>query len=207
MNRPMEPDPHTQGLKAWHFIKASRALADPGATVKISGVSDQVDWEVELAAVIGRAAKNVPEDKALDLRGRLYRGQRPFGARPRTPCRTSPTPRRSRPTGPSTRASTAPARSGPGSCRRATSAIPQNLGLKLWVNDVLKQDSNTQGHDLQPGRADRPPVERDDASSRRPDPDGNAGRGRRRRAASSSSPATWSRSGSRRSARLSNKMA
>ena len=66
MNRPMEPDPHTQGLKAWHFIKASRALADPGATVKISGVSDQVDWEVELVAVIGRAAKNVPQDKALD---------------------------------------------------------------------------------------------------------------------------------------------
>src|SRR4029079_100367 len=65
MNRPMEPDPHTQGLKAWHFIKASRAVADPDATVKISGVSDQVDWEVELVAVIGRAAKNVPEDKAL----------------------------------------------------------------------------------------------------------------------------------------------
>jgi len=48
MNRPMEPDPHTQGLKAWHFIKASRALADPGATVKISGVSDQVDWRSSL---------------------------------------------------------------------------------------------------------------------------------------------------------------
>jgi 2-keto-4-pentenoate hydratase/2-oxohepta-3-ene-1,7-dioic acid hydratase in catechol pathway len=56
MNRPMEPDPHTQGLKAWHFIKASRAVADPGATVKISGVSEQVDWEVELVAVIGRRA-------------------------------------------------------------------------------------------------------------------------------------------------------
>src|SRR5262249_44812348 len=51
MNRPPEPDPHSQGLKAWHFIKGARALADPGATVKISGVSDQVDWEVELAAV------------------------------------------------------------------------------------------------------------------------------------------------------------
>src|SRR5262245_39852100 len=45
MNRPLEPDPHTQGLKAWHFMKAPRALADPGATVKISGVSDRVDWE------------------------------------------------------------------------------------------------------------------------------------------------------------------
>src|SRR5262249_45610150 len=66
MNRPPEPDPHTQGLKAWHFIKGARALADPGATVKISGVSNEVDWEVELAAVIGRAAKNLSQEKALD---------------------------------------------------------------------------------------------------------------------------------------------
>jgi 2-keto-4-pentenoate hydratase/2-oxohepta-3-ene-1,7-dioic acid hydratase in catechol pathway len=66
MNRPLEPDPHTQGLKAWHFIKASRVLADPGATVKISGLSNEMDWEVELAAVIGRAAKDVTEEKALD---------------------------------------------------------------------------------------------------------------------------------------------
>src|SRR5262249_16911601 len=56
MNRPPEPDPHTLGLKAWHFIKASRTLANPGATVKVSGISDHVDWEVELAAVIGRPA-------------------------------------------------------------------------------------------------------------------------------------------------------
>src|SRR5438067_1780061 len=66
MNRPPEPDPHTQGLKAWHFIKATRTLADPGATVKISGYASEMDWEVELAAVIGRAAKNVPQEKALD---------------------------------------------------------------------------------------------------------------------------------------------
>src|SRR5260221_11954186 len=66
MNRPPEPDPHTQGLKAWHFIKAARTLADPGATVKISGYSSEMDWEVELAAVIGRTAKNGPQEKPLD---------------------------------------------------------------------------------------------------------------------------------------------
>ena len=65
MNRPPEPDPHTQGLKAWHFIKAARAVTDPGATVKISNISDRVDWEIELAAVIGRPARDVPESKAL----------------------------------------------------------------------------------------------------------------------------------------------
>src|SRR6201987_5919614 len=28
---PPPPDPHTLGHKAWHFIKASRAVPDPGA--------------------------------------------------------------------------------------------------------------------------------------------------------------------------------
>src|SRR5260221_13085369 len=64
-NRPPEPDPHTLGLQSWHFIKASRSLSHPGATVKISDYSRKMDWEVELAAVIGRKAKNVPQEKAL----------------------------------------------------------------------------------------------------------------------------------------------
>src|ERR1700685_689087 len=56
--RPPPPDPHTQGLKAWHFLKAPRAITDPGATVKISHYAKNVDWEIELAAVIGRPAKD-----------------------------------------------------------------------------------------------------------------------------------------------------
>src|SRR6202023_4238724 len=30
---PPPPDPHDQGLKPWHFIKASRTITDPGASV------------------------------------------------------------------------------------------------------------------------------------------------------------------------------
>ena len=59
------PDPHTLGLESWHFIKASRSIANPGATIKISHYSKKMDWEVELAAVIGKAAKDVPVEKAL----------------------------------------------------------------------------------------------------------------------------------------------
>src|SRR5208282_4739494 len=39
--RPPPPDPHTLGLKAWHFLKAPHAIADPGAAVKISGYAKQ----------------------------------------------------------------------------------------------------------------------------------------------------------------------
>ena len=140
--RPPEPDPHTLGLQSWHFIKASRSIANPGATVKISDYSKQMDWEVELAAVIGRKAKNVPQQKALayvagytaanDLSAR-DRGRRPHVAD------TSPF-----------KADWVAHKSFDGSCPLGPWIVPasdikdpQNLGIKLWVNDVLKQDSNT----------------------------------------------------------------
>ena len=142
MNRPPEPDPHTQGLKAWHFIKASRALADPGATVKISGVSDQVDWEVELAAVIGRAGQECAAGEGADLRRRLHRRQRPLGARPRPPPNISDTsPFKADWTKHKTFDGSCPL--GPWIVPASDIGDPQNLGLKLWVNDVLKQDSNS----------------------------------------------------------------
>src|SRR5215469_14631606 len=43
---PPPPDPHTLGHKAWHFLKASRAITDPGATVKISNYAKNMDWEI-----------------------------------------------------------------------------------------------------------------------------------------------------------------
>jgi len=49
------------------FIKAVNALAHPGDTIVIPKVApQQVDYECELAVVIGRAAKNVERRHALD---------------------------------------------------------------------------------------------------------------------------------------------
>src|SRR3989475_4461919 len=64
-----EPGPTMKelGEKPWHFVKASRSsVVGPGARVKIPVYSQMVDWEVELAAVIGKAARDVPVEKALD---------------------------------------------------------------------------------------------------------------------------------------------
>jgi 2-keto-4-pentenoate hydratase/2-oxohepta-3-ene-1,7-dioic acid hydratase in catechol pathway len=142
MNRPIEPDPHTLGLKAWHFIKAARSVADPGATVKISNVSDKVDWEVELAAVIGRPARDVPESKALSYVAG-YMCANDLSARDRGP---RPNLSDSSPF----KADWTKHKSFDGSCPLGPWIVPasdirdpQNLGMKLWVNDVLKQDSNT----------------------------------------------------------------
>jgi 2-keto-4-pentenoate hydratase/2-oxohepta-3-ene-1,7-dioic acid hydratase in catechol pathway len=142
MNRPLEPDPHSQGLKAWHFIKASRALTDPGATVKISGVSDQVDWEVELAAVIGRPAKNVPLAKALSyVAGYTAANDLSARDRGRRPHISDSSPFKADWTKHKTFDGSCPL--GPWIVPASDIGDPQNLGLKLWVNDVLKQDSNS----------------------------------------------------------------
>lgn len=48
------------------FIKPSSSLIGPGEPVVLPSVSHEVDWELELAVVIGTPAKDVTVDQALD---------------------------------------------------------------------------------------------------------------------------------------------
>lgn len=48
------------------FAKYRNALAPPGATVRLPGNSAKVDYEAEVAFVVGRRAKDVSEAEALD---------------------------------------------------------------------------------------------------------------------------------------------
>jgi len=48
------------------FAKYSGALIGPTDPIVLPIVSDQVDWEAELGVVIGRPARHVPKEKALD---------------------------------------------------------------------------------------------------------------------------------------------
>jgi 2-keto-4-pentenoate hydratase/2-oxohepta-3-ene-1,7-dioic acid hydratase in catechol pathway len=142
-NRPPEPDPHTLGLKPWHFIKVGRStLAAAGDTVQISALSKTMDWEVELAAVIGRSAKDVALEAALDhVAGYTIANDlsaRDMGRRPNVPD-TSPF-----------KFDWVSHKNFDGSCPLGPWIVPagdipdpQKLGLKLWVNDAIKQDSNT----------------------------------------------------------------
>jgi 2-keto-4-pentenoate hydratase/2-oxohepta-3-ene-1,7-dioic acid hydratase in catechol pathway len=49
------------------FAKFRNALAAPGATVTLPAASEKVDYEAELAFVVGRTAKDVGEAEALDF--------------------------------------------------------------------------------------------------------------------------------------------
>jgi 2-keto-4-pentenoate hydratase/2-oxohepta-3-ene-1,7-dioic acid hydratase in catechol pathway len=141
-NRPEEPNPKTLGLKPWHFIKASRTLADPGATVTASRYSQKLDWEVELAAVIGKPARNVSVEQALDhVAG--YTAANDLSARDlsRRPHVLDTSAFKSDWTGQKSFDGACPL--GPWIVPAADIPDPQNLALKLWVNDAIKQDSNT----------------------------------------------------------------
>jgi 2-keto-4-pentenoate hydratase/2-oxohepta-3-ene-1,7-dioic acid hydratase in catechol pathway len=48
------------------FAKYRNALAAPGAEVALPSYSSKVDYEAEVAFVIGKRAKDVPEDRARD---------------------------------------------------------------------------------------------------------------------------------------------
>ena len=139
---PPPVDPHTLGHKAWHFLKAAGAITDPGATVHISSYAKSMDWEIELAAVIGRQGKDIPQLKALsyvagytianDLSAR-DRGRR-AGVPNASPFKWDWTKHK-------TFEGSCPL--GPWIVPASDIGDPQKLGLKLWVNGVLKQDSNT----------------------------------------------------------------
>jgi len=137
-----EPDPHTLGLKPWHFIKSAHAVTGPGAAVQIPPASKKMDWEVELAAVIGKKAKNVSEADALSyVAGYTVSNDlsaRDLGWRPPIPT-TSPF-----------YSDWLAHKSFDGSCPIGPWIVPasdvgdpQKLGIRLSVNGTVKQDSNT----------------------------------------------------------------
>lgn len=139
---PQGPDPRTLGLKPWHFIKASRSVIETESTVPLPEYSRMVDWEAELVAVIGRPAKNVSVDEALSYVAGYTVGNdlsaRDLSTRPHT-ADSSPF-----------KYDWVSHKSFDGACPVGPWIVPakeipdpQNLSIKLWVNDVLKQDSHT----------------------------------------------------------------
>jgi 2-keto-4-pentenoate hydratase/2-oxohepta-3-ene-1,7-dioic acid hydratase in catechol pathway len=64
--KPEPVDPHTLGLRSWHFLKVGHCVTGPATTVQIPVKTKKLDWEVELALVIGKTARNVAEKDALD---------------------------------------------------------------------------------------------------------------------------------------------
>jgi len=123
-----------QPLEPVIFSKATSCLSGPYDGIQLPNGSTQTDWEIELGLIIGREACNVSYDDALsyvsafcivnDVSERDHQmnrgGQWMKG-------KSAPT------FGPV----------GPWLVIRDTVDDPQNLGLRLTVNSVVQQESNT----------------------------------------------------------------
>lgn len=142
-NLPAEPDPHEIGMPPWLFIRTARnTMVGHGGRVTIPAYSKQFDWELEVAVVIGRQCKDVTVAEAMDyVAGYTIINDlsaRDFMKRPKA------TP------GSAMEFDWISQKNFDGACPigpwivpRDDIADPLNLGLKLWVNDTLMQDSNT----------------------------------------------------------------
>ena len=129
----------TKPAEPWFFMKTTAgSIIGDGAPVRLPNFSKQVDWEAELGAVIARPTRNISEKDALsavagylivhDLSARdlMKRDGSPFiydwlGQK----CFDDGAPM------------------GPWFTPAAYVPDPNNLTIRLWVNGVLKQDSNT----------------------------------------------------------------
>ena len=144
-NLPPAPDPHETGTPPWCFIKTPRnSLAGHGAVIKLPAYSKTVDWELEVAVVIGRTCKDVDSADAMDyVAGYSIANDlsaRDFLRRPTMkPNSGSPF-----------EYDWVSHKSWDGSCPMGPWIVPQedipdpnNMALKLWVNDTLMQDSST----------------------------------------------------------------
>lgn len=143
LNMPLESDPKGRGQKPWHNVKVGGAsVVGPGAQVHMPAGSKMLDWEIELGVVIGKRAKDVSVDEAMDYvagyvvandlsaRDIFSRGGVPDGSPFKWDWVGQKSFDGSCPLGPAI----TPAR---------FVGDPMNLAMKLWVNDELMQDSNS----------------------------------------------------------------
>ena len=116
------------------FMKATSAICGPNDPIIIPRGSEKTDWEVELAVIIGRRAKYVSEENALDhvagyavtndVSERAFQIERAGQWTKGKSCDNY-------------------GQIGPWLVTRDEVADPQNLGMWLTVNGETKQDGST----------------------------------------------------------------
>jgi 2-keto-4-pentenoate hydratase/2-oxohepta-3-ene-1,7-dioic acid hydratase in catechol pathway len=140
LNLPRDPDPKTVGLPPWHSLKPRNSLCGMGDTVILP--SPAVDWELELAVVIGKKARHVSVEDALDYVAgytvALDLSARDKAIRPHTPVESP-----ARMDWVAQKGFEGACPLGPWLTPASQVKDPQNLWMKLSVNDEAMQDSNS----------------------------------------------------------------
>ncbi|KAB0488400.1 MULTISPECIES: fumarylacetoacetate hydrolase family protein [Pseudomonas] len=145
-NMNLSLDPRADGIAPWHFIKAGRgSLAAHKQIVEMPEGTKKLDWEAELAVVIGRRAYRVSADKALDYVAG-YTCANDLSARDSLvrDAVDASSPFRFDWIGHKVFNGACPL--GPYLTPAQFVADPENLDIKLWRNGTIEQDSNTSNH-------------------------------------------------------------
>lgn len=139
-------DPRAEGILPWHFIKSARAtVSGHQGDIPYPARTERLDWEAELAVVIGRRASHVPVDRALEYVAG-YMCANDVSARDhlvRSKVDTS-SPFRYDWIGHKNFTGACPL--GPVFTPAEFVETPEKLWIKLWINGELRQDSNTSNH-------------------------------------------------------------
>jgi 2-keto-4-pentenoate hydratase/2-oxohepta-3-ene-1,7-dioic acid hydratase in catechol pathway len=134
-------DLRKEAQRLFFFFKPPRnAVVGPGATVIYPADTQKFDWEIELAVVIGKSARRVPEEHALEHIAGYTVGidlsARDLNSAPETFYKLDWVAGKGQDT-------CCPL--GPRIVPAQFIGNPQDLGLTLSVNGVLKQDARTSG--------------------------------------------------------------
>ncbi len=129
----------TKGAEPWFFMKTTAgSIIGHDAPARLPKFSHQVDWEAELGVVIGRPTRSISEAQAFDaVAGYVIIND----LSARDLMKREGTPFIYDWIGQKCFADAAPM--GPWFTPAAYIRDPNNLAIKLWVNGVLKQNSNT----------------------------------------------------------------
>ena len=118
----------------WGFWKMNSCVVGPGAQVPYPARTQRMDYEVELAAVLGKGGKDIPEEDAMDyIYGYTIVNDLSIRDSPRTP-------------GPNglfyAKNYEGSAPMGPCIVTKDEVPDPYKLAMRQWVNDELRQDGS-----------------------------------------------------------------
>jgi 2-keto-4-pentenoate hydratase/2-oxohepta-3-ene-1,7-dioic acid hydratase in catechol pathway len=138
-------NPKADGIPPWHFIKATSTLIGHDQAVSFPEHVRALDWEAELAVVIGRPARRVPVEQALSYVAG-YSCANDLSARDQLKREKvdASSPFRFDWVGSKNFDGACPL--GPYLTPAHFVASPEALSIKLWVNERLRQDSSTANH-------------------------------------------------------------
>ncbi len=136
------PTRETPGMEPWFLLKSSSTVTGPGAVVQRPAGVQRLDWEVELAVIIGRPCRNSSVQDALKhVAGYTIANDLSARDAMKRSYEDAKSPMFWDWLQHKTFADSCPM--GPAITPAVHVPDVQNLGIKLWVNDVLMQDSNT----------------------------------------------------------------